>query len=85
MLAMAQETIWNILGMIGLTTLTQGSFFFFLGPCLMATSWNTGWMDIHEIFRIWTQEAIGYTQCETVSHLSRCGGGLCSRSASCYS
>ena len=44
-------------------------------------------MDIHEIFRIWTQEAI----CYTVSRLSRLfhalqtrrGGGLCSRSASC--
>ena len=44
-------------------------------------------MDIHEIFRIWTQEAIGYT----VSRLSRLfhalqtmrGGGVCSRNASC--
>ena len=42
-------------------------FFYFLGPCLLATSRNTGWMDIHEIFRIWTQEAIGYT----VSRVSR--------------
>ena len=88
MLAMTQETFFNILGMIGLTPWTQGSFFYFLGPCLLATSRNTGWMDIHEIFRIWTQEAIGCT----VSRLSRLfhalqtrrGGGLRSRSASCY-
>ena len=87
MLAMTQETIWYILGMISLTPWTQGSFSYFLGPCLLATSRNTGWMDIHEISRIWTQEAIGYT----VSRLSRLfhalqtrrGGGLCSRSASC--
>ena len=73
--------------MIGLTPWTQGSFFYFLGPCLLATSRNTGWMDIHEIFRIWTQEAVGYT----VSRLSRLfhalqtrrGGGLRSRNASC--
>ena len=58
---MAQGTIWNILGMIGLTPWTQGSFFYFPSPCWLATSRNTGWMDIHEIFRIWTQEAIGYT------------------------
>ena len=88
MLTMTQETIWNILGMIGLTPWTQGSFFYFLGPCLLATSHNTGWMDIHEIFRIWTQEVIGYT----VSPLSRLfhdlqtrrGRGLRSRSASCF-
>ena len=87
MLAMTQETIWYILGMIGLTPWTQGSFFYFLGACLLATSRNTGWMDIHEISRIWTQEAIGYT----VSRLSRLfhalqsrhGGGLRSQSASC--
>ena len=87
MLAMTQGTIWNISGMIGLTPWTQGSFFYFLGPCLLATSRNTAWMDIHEIFRIWTQEAIGYT----VSRLSRLfhplqtrsGGGLRSRNASC--
>ena len=74
--------------MICLTHWTQSSFFYFLGPCLLATSRNTGWMDIHEIFRIWTQEAIGYT----VSHLSRLlhalqtrrGRGLRSWSASCY-
>ena len=78
---------WNILGMVGITPWTQGSFFYFLGPCLLATSRNAGWMDIHEIFRIWTQEVIGYT----VSRLSRLfhvlqtrrGGGLRSRSASC--
>ena len=72
-------------------------FFFFWGggggggggrPCLSATSRNTGWMDIHEIFRIWIQEAKGYT----ASRLSRLfharqtrrGGGFRSRSASCY-
>ena len=60
-LAMPQEAIWNILGMIGLTPWTQGSFFYFLSPCWLATSRNTGWMDIHEVFRIWTQEAIAYT------------------------
>ena len=88
MLAMTQGTIWNILEMIGLTPWAQGSFFYFLGPCLLATSRNIGWMDIHEIFRIRTQEAIGYT----VSHLSRLfhalqtrrGGGLRSRGASCW-
>ena len=53
--------------MIGLTNWTQGSFFYLLSPCLLETSRNTGWMDIHEIFRIWTQEAIGYT----VSRLTR--------------
>ena len=46
---------------------TLGSFFYFLSPCWLATSRNTGWMDIHEIFRIWTQEAI----CYNVSRLSR--------------
>ena len=44
--------------MIGVIPWTQGSFFYFLGPCLLTTSRNTGWMDIHEIYRIWTQEAI---------------------------
>ena len=86
-LAMTQGLIWNILGIIGLTPWTQGSFFYFLIPCWLATSRNTGWMDIHEIFRIWTQEAISYT----VSRLSRLfhalqtrrGGGLRSRSAFC--
>ena len=85
---MRQETLWNMLGMIGLTPWTQDFFFYFLGPCLLAASRNTGRMDIHSIFRIWTQEAIGYT----VSRLSRLfhalqtmrGGGLRSRSASCY-
>ena len=80
--------LWNILGMIGLTPCTQGSFFYFLDPCLLAISPNTGRMDIHEILRILTQEAIGYT----VSRLSRLfhalqtrrGGGLRSRNASCY-
>ena len=74
--------------MIGVTPWTQGSFFYFLGPYLWTTSHNTRWMDIHEVFRIWTQEAIGYT----VSCLSRLlhalqtrrGGGFRSRSASCY-
>ena len=88
MLAMTQETICNILGMISITPWTHGTLFYFLGPCLLATSRNTGWMDIHEIFKIWTQEAISYT----VSRLSRLfctlqtrhGGGLRSRSASCY-
>ena len=82
-----KEQSETILGMISLTPWTQGSFFYFLGPCLLATSRNTGWMDIHEIFRIWTQEAIGYT----VSRLSRLfhalqtrrGGGLRSRSDFC--
>ena len=72
--------------MIGLTPWTQG-YFYFLGLCLLATSRYTGGMDIHEIFRIWTQEALGYT----VSRLSilfhalqtRRGGGLRFRSASC--
>ena len=88
MLTMTQGTLWYISGMIGLTPWTQGSFFYFLDPCLWATSRNTGWMDFHEIFRILTQKAIGYT----VSRLSRLlhalqtrrGGGLRSRSASCY-
>ena len=44
-LALTQGTVWKYLGMIGLTPWTQGSF---LGPCLLATSRNTGWMDIHE-------------------------------------
>ena len=48
---------------------------------------HTGWMDIHEIFRIWTQEAIGYTvlRLSRLFHAlqTRCGGGLRSRSASC--
>ena len=50
MLAMTYGTIWNIFGIIGLTPWTQSSFFYFLGPCLLATSRNTGWMDIHENF-----------------------------------
>ena len=58
--------------------LDTGLLFYILGPCLY---------HIHEIFRIWTQEATGYT----VSRLSRLfhtlqtmrGGGLHSRSASC--
>ena len=69
--------------------LDTGFFFLSPGSCLLATSHNTGWMDIHEIVRIWTQEAIGCT----VSRLSRLfhafqtrrGWGLRSRSASCYS
>ena len=81
---MTRGTIWNILGLIAWT---QGSCFSSLGSCLLATSRNTGWMDIYEIFSIWTQGAKGYT----VSRLSRlfhalqtrCGGGLRSRSASC--
>ena len=88
MLAMTQETICNILGMIGLNPLTQGSFFYFFRSCLLATLRNIGWMDIHEIVRIWTQEAIGHT----VSRLSRLfyalqtrrGGSLRSLNASCY-
>ena len=32
-----------------------------MGPCLLATSRNTGCMDINEISKIWAQEAIGYT------------------------
>ena len=84
---MTQAKIWNILGKIRLTSWAQGSFFYFLSPCLLATSRNAGWKDIHEIFRIWTQEAIGYT----ISCLSRLfhalqtrrGGGLPSRSVSC--
>ena len=84
---MTQGITWNILRMIGLTPWTQGSLFYFLSPCWLATSWNTRWMNIHKIIRIWTQEAIGYT----VSRLSRLFhalqtrrvGGLRSRSASC--
>ena len=34
-------------------------FFYFLGLCLLPALWNNRWMDIHEIFRIWTQEGIG--------------------------
>ena len=72
--------------MIGLTPRTQDSFFYFLDPWQLATSQNNGWMDIHVIFRIWTQGAIGYT----VSRLSRLfhvlqtrhAGGSPSRSAS---
>ena len=88
MLAMTQETILNILELVGSTPWTQGSFFYFLGLCLLTKSRNTGCMDIHEILRIWTQEEIGYT----VSRLSRLfhalqtrrGGGLHSRIASCW-
>ena len=84
---MIQGTIWNIQGMIALTPWTQGSFFYFLGLCLLTTSRNNGWIDIHEIFRIWKQGAIGYT----VSRMNRLfhalqtrrGGGLHARSASC--
>ena len=88
MLAMTQGTIWNILGIIGLTPWTQDFFFYFLGPCLLATSCNTGWIDIREIFKILTQDAI----CYTISRLSRLfhalqtrhGGSLRSRCASCF-
>ena len=102
MLAMTQGTTWIILGVIGLTPSTEGFFFFFSffffffflggggggGGQHHGTSRNTGWMDIHEIFRIWIQEAKGYT----ASRLSRLfharqtrrGGGFRSQSASCY-
>ena len=69
-------------------SLGLGFLFHFLGPWLLATSRNTGWMDIHEIFRIWTQEAIGFTVLRLIrlfhSLQTRRGGGLRSRSASCY-
>ena len=67
--------------------LDTGFLFYSLGLCLLATSRNTGCMDINEIFRLWIQEAISYT----VSGLRRLfhalqtrrGGGLHYRSASC--
>ena len=73
--------------MIAVTPWTQCSFFYFLGLCLLTTSRNNGWIDIHEIFRIWKQGAIGYT----VSWMNRLfhalqtrrGGGLLTRIASC--
>ena len=83
MLAMTQGTIWNILGMIGALGCRAPFSIFWVRVC-----WQHHVMpDIHEIFRIWTQEAIGYT----VSRLSRLfhavqtrrGEGLRSRSASC--
>ena len=85
---MTQETSWKILVMIGLTPWAQGSFFCFLGPCLLATSRNTGWVDIHEFLRTWTQEALGYTG-SCLGRLfyalqTRRDGGLRSRSASCF-
>ena len=65
-----------------------GFLFHLLGPCLLATSRNSGWMDIHEIFRIWTQEPTGYIV-SRVSRLfhalqTRRGGCLRSPSASCF-
>ena len=48
---MAQETIWHILGMMRLNLWKQVSFFYFMGPCLLATSrlggysWNCQDMD----------------------------------------
>ena len=42
MLAMTQGAICNILGMIDLTPMAQGSFLYILGPCLLETSRNTG-------------------------------------------
>ena len=89
MMVITQETIWKILGMVGLIPWTQGSLFYFLDPCLLAASRNTGWMDIPEIFRIWTQEAIGYTVSRRLSRLSHAlqtmrGGSLRSRNTSCF-
>ena len=87
MSALTQEAILKILWIDGLTPWTQDSFFLFSGS-LLATSWNNGWVDIHEIVRKWTKGAIGYT----VSRLNRlfpalqtslCGG-LRSRNASCF-
>ena len=57
----------EIWGTIGLTHRIQESFFYFVGLYLLATSRNNGWMDIDEIFRIWTQGAIGCT----VSRMNR--------------
>ena len=55
---------------------------------LLVTSRNNGWMDIHEIFRIWTQGATGYTvsQLNRLFHIlkTRRGGGLRSQDASCH-
>ena len=87
MLTMTQGTIWNILGVMCSTPWVQDSFFYFQDPCLSATLWNNRWIGIHEILRIWTHGAIGWT----VSHLSRLfhapqtrhGGGLRFQSASC--
>ena len=39
--------------------LYAGFIWYCLDPCLLATLQNSGWIDIHEIYRIWTQGAIG--------------------------
>ena len=82
--AMTQGTIWNILGMMRLTFWVQGLCFYFLGPRLRATLWN-GWLDMHELFRIWTQAAVVYTVLCLLrlfhAPQNRRGGGLRSRGA----
>ena len=54
----------------------------------ITTSRNTRWMDIHDIFRIWTQEAIRYivSRWSRLFHAlqTRRGGGLRSRNVSCW-
>ena len=42
MSALAQEPIWNILGMMRSTFWTQGLFFYFGGQFLLAASGNNG-------------------------------------------
>ena len=87
MSTMTQGAIWNILGVMCLTPWIQDSFFYYLGPCLLAASWNNGWIDIHEILRIWTHGAFGWTvsRPNRLYHApqTRCGGCLCSQNASC--
>ena len=77
-------TFW---GVMRLNPWIQDSVLYFLDPCLLATLRNKGWMDIHEILRIWLKGTIGWT----VSRLNKLiqapqtwhGRGLRSQSASC--
>ena len=73
------------LEMIGLTTWTQGFFFYFPSLSWLKTSRNYGWVDIHEIFRIWTQEAIGVLGNQHASCLSYTLCVLGNQHASCLS
>ena len=57
MSATAQGITWIIFGMVRLTLWIQGLFSYFWCPCVLVTWRHNKWMNIHEIFRIWTQVA----------------------------
>ena len=42
----------------GFNALNTGVIIYLLYLCLLPTSWNNRWMDIHDSFRMWKQEGI---------------------------